>query len=259
MYSITDIISTMVVLFIATVSNSEADGISCQQARLKCSYRTGCGGALSNYLEGCSEVLQGVINYCPEHCQYALVALTSTDEGKQLMTCDCDDDFCEDTKTRLEVCRAQVVNAIRNETVPCRVAQWICTADPQCSTALEYYNRYCKSMFHGKKCTHRCLNSISILRRQEKAAKLNTCQCDGHEHYNCHQIRKNMKNLCFPHDDQKPSPSRPSIEDVGNPETNEVQTSNPMLADSSKSVYITSNNYHIVTLFILVNLYAIIT
>ena len=46
------------------------------------------------------------------------------------------------------------------------VAQWICIADPLCSTALEYYNRFCRSMFAGKKCTLRCKNSISILRRQ---------------------------------------------------------------------------------------------
>ena len=46
------------------------------------------------------------------------------------------------------------------------VAQWICLADPVCSTALDYYNQYCRSMFAGKKCTLRCKNSISILRRQ---------------------------------------------------------------------------------------------
>jgi growth arrest-specific protein 1 len=49
------------------------------------------------------------------------------------------------------------------------VAQWICIADPLCSTALDYYNRFCRSMFAGKKCTLRCKNSISILRRQVSA------------------------------------------------------------------------------------------
>lgn len=85
-----------------------------------------------------------------------------------------------------------------NETVvSCTVAEWICSADTQCFTALEYYNRYCRSMFHGKKCTNRCRNSISILERQEKAAKLKTCKCDGNEEYDCPRIQHNMARLCF--------------------------------------------------------------
>lgn len=88
--------------------------------------------------------------------------------------------------------------ATRNETVvSCTVAQWICEADALCSKALEYYNEYCRSMFHGKKCSHRCRNSISILRRQEKAAKLTTCRCDGQEDYDCPRIQNNMARLCF--------------------------------------------------------------
>lgn len=88
--------------------------------------------------------------------------------------------------------------ATRNESVvSCTVAQWICEADALCSKALEYYNEYCRSMFHGKKCSHRCRNSISILRRQEKAAKLTTCKCDGQEDYDCPLIQSNMARLCF--------------------------------------------------------------
>lgn len=98
----------------------------------------------------------------------------------------------------MEVCRHQVTIATRNESVvTCRVAQWICEADALCSKALEYYNEYCRSMFHGKKCSHRCRNSISILRRQEKAAKLTTCRCDGQEDYDCPRIQNNMARLCF--------------------------------------------------------------
>lgn len=33
--------------------------------------------------------------------------------------------------------------------------------------------------------------------RQEKAAKLNTCQCDGFEEYDCKGIHRNMNLLCF--------------------------------------------------------------
>lgn len=114
------------------------------------------------------------------------------------LQCECSDDFCVESKQRVEVCRPQVTIANRNETVvSCRVAQWICAADALCSTALDYYNRFCRAMFHGKKCSHRCMNSISILRRQEKAAKLSNCKCDGSEDYDCPQIQHNMARLCF--------------------------------------------------------------
>jgi growth arrest-specific protein 1 len=182
-----------------------ASASSCEEARLKCAYRTGCGMALQNYLVGCSGVLHGSGTSCPESCQHALIALTSTEEGKNLMTCVCADEFCEQTKRKVEVCRPQVLVATRNETVvSCRVAQWICAADALCSTALDYYHRYCRAMFHGKKCTHRCNNSISILRRQEKAAKLNSCHCDGHEEYDCPRIRTNMARLCFHTESSQP-------------------------------------------------------
>ncbi|XP_026288464.2 growth arrest-specific protein 1-like [Frankliniella occidentalis] len=171
---------------------------SCEEARLKCAYRTGCGRALQMYIVGCSALHHGPPGHCPEACQQALIALTSTDEGKDLMTCQCADDLCEETKRRVEVCRPSVLRATRNESVvSCRVAQWICGADALCSTALEYYHRYCRRMFRGQKCTARCKNSISILRRQDKAAKLDSCWCDGKEEYDCPAIRSNMAQLCF--------------------------------------------------------------
>lgn len=33
--------------------------------------------------------------------------------------------------------------------------------------------------------------------RQEKAAKLTNCKCDGSEEYDCRAIQKNMQRLCF--------------------------------------------------------------
>lgn len=116
------------------------------------------------------------------------------------------------------MCRPQVLIANKNETVvSCRVAQWICAADALCTTALDYYNRFCRLMFHGKKCTHRCMNSISILRRQDKAAKLNSCKCDGFEDYDCPQIQSNMAKLCF----HKKDPIDPIL-GSGDPETNVI-------------------------------------
>ncbi|XP_069701013.1 growth arrest-specific protein 1-like [Periplaneta americana] len=188
---------------------------SCEEARLKCAYRTGCGMALQNYIVGCSAVLHGPGTSCPETCQHALIALTSTEEGKDLMTCSCTDEFCEESKRKVEICRPHVLLATQNETVvTCRIAQWICAADALCSTALDYYNRFCRAMFQGKKCTHRCNNSISILRRQEKAAKLNSCRCDGREEYDCPRIRTNMARLCFHREPPPPEPPEPEAPGV---------------------------------------------
>ncbi|KAG8336310.1 1,3-beta-glucanosyltransferase gas1 [Homalodisca vitripennis] len=69
-----------------TFSHSRSHTVSCEEARLKCAYRTGCGMALQNYIVGCSTVLRDSAGACPESCQHALIALTSTDEGKDLMT-----------------------------------------------------------------------------------------------------------------------------------------------------------------------------
>ncbi|XP_014292414.1 growth arrest-specific protein 1 [Halyomorpha halys] len=171
--------------------------IPCEEARMRCAFRTGCGNALNKYMIVCSE-LNRRPNVCPELCVNALIALMSTNEGKQLTTCECgDDEMCKQTKGRVEVCRARVDNASNNATVTCEVAQGICGADGPCSNALKYYHMYCRSMFLGKRCSLRCKNSIDILRRQEKAAKLDTCICNGYEEYNCLSIRKNMKRLCF--------------------------------------------------------------
>ena len=41
------------------------------------------------------------------------------------------------------------------------------------------------------------MNSIDILRRQKAAQKLENCQCDGTEEYDCQNIKINMENLCF--------------------------------------------------------------
>ena len=81
--------------------------------------------------------------------------------------------FCERSKASVAPCQEEVELATRPDTiVSCSSAQWICAADPLCSTALDYYNRFCRAMFRGKKCTKRCHNSISILRRQKAAKKL---------------------------------------------------------------------------------------
>lgn len=193
------IVISMSSLIKCSNSLSTNNSMRCDDARLRCAYRTGCGMALQHYLTRCTSVLHGEMNKCPEICQHALIALTSTDEGQELMRCDCtqEDHLCMQSKQKVEVCRSSVIAAMNKTRVSCRIATWICNADAICSTALAYYNGYCKSMFHGKKCTHRCRNSINILRRQEKADKLNTCYCDGAEDYDCKSIHRNMNVLCY--------------------------------------------------------------
>ncbi|XP_033333094.1 growth arrest-specific protein 1 isoform X3 [Megalopta genalis] len=189
------VLTGMVLLSMIMWNTAKSTIMRCEEAKLRCAYRTGCGSALQHYLTGCAPVLQG--NDCSETCQHALIALTSTDEGKELITCECEDDLCLESKQRVEICRSSVQMAMNRTRVSCRVATWICNADALCQTALSYYNRFCKSMFQGRKCTRRCKNSINILTRQEKAAKLNTCQCDGFEDYDCKGIHRNMNLLCF--------------------------------------------------------------
>lgn len=60
--------------------------MACEDARLKCAFREGCGMALHNYMVGCSSVLRGPYpDHCPEICLHSLIALTSTVEGQELM------------------------------------------------------------------------------------------------------------------------------------------------------------------------------
>ena len=76
--------------------------------------------------------------------------------------CDCSGDkTCEASKANIRPCQNEVISATKQDAiVSCTTAQWICSADPLCSTALEYYNRFCQSMFRGKKCTDRCMNRL---------------------------------------------------------------------------------------------------
>jgi len=176
-----------------------AEEVGCDIAQLKCAYRAGCGLALQNYMLGCADVASGRTASCNTHCRHSLIALMSTHEGKRLMKCDCKgNEKCEATKGNVEQCRSEVVHATRpNTVVTCSAAEWICAADPQCSTALEYYNRFCGAMFRGRRCTKRCLNSIRILQRQKGGDKLEECRCTGDERYDCEGIKNNMEELCF--------------------------------------------------------------
>lgn len=115
-----------------------------------------------------------------------------------MLQCQCEDKYCQETIRRMEVCRPQVMKGAANATSSCRLSQLICLADAQCSTALGYYNDLCRSMYRrGRKCSNKCMNSIDILRKQEKAAALVACRCDGNEDYDCPRMQRNLQRLCF--------------------------------------------------------------
>ncbi|CAH2042286.1 unnamed protein product, partial [Iphiclides podalirius] len=191
-----------VVAALLAVAALRASATSCTEARTRCAYRTGCGYALNNYMYLCSEVLSEPTSVCPKPCEHALIALTSTEEGKELMNCECEDKYCEEAKQRIDVCRSQVLRGAANATSSCRLSQLICLADAQCSTALSYYRQLCRSMYRGRKCSNRCLNSIEILKKQDKAAALTECRCDGDEDFDCPRMQSNLARLCF-HKHQK--------------------------------------------------------
>lgn len=112
--------------------------------------------------------------------------------------CTCRDPYCQQMKTRVEVCRPLVIEASKNDTVvSCELAQWICMVDPVCSSALDYYHTYCKRVLNGAPCTERCLNSVEILRRQEKAHKMNRCRCAGQTAVQCLHEKERMVRLCY--------------------------------------------------------------
>jgi len=123
---------------------------TCEEVRLRCAFDPTCSMALHTYFNKCDKMLQDDSSKCPESCLYALVALTSTAAGKQMLDCSCRDGYCEEMKTRVEVCRPLVIEAVHNQTVvSCELAQFICLADPVCTNALGYYHTYCKRMLQG--------------------------------------------------------------------------------------------------------------
>ena len=175
-----------------------AHEVGCNHATMACAYRGGCGLALQQYMQSCSDLVSGVTDTCSKDCRFALIALLSTPEGKRLMECNCEDDNCHLQKARVEPCRTEVTwNTSPDTIVSCSAATWICAADPLCSTAMDYYNRNCQKMFTGKKCSRRCKNSLDIMLRQKSAAKLATCYCEGTEDFECINIRRNTDVLCF--------------------------------------------------------------
>jgi len=56
----------------------------------------------------------------------------------------------------VQPCRQEVMTAVEPDSVvSCTAAQWICSADAVCATALKYYDRFCSAMFRGRRCSER--------------------------------------------------------------------------------------------------------
>ncbi|XP_027196911.1 growth arrest-specific protein 1-like isoform X3 [Dermatophagoides pteronyssinus] len=215
----------------------------------------GCGFALQSYMMECIDLIAGRTQTCESRCKHALIGLISTDEGKELMNCDCNNNkYCELSKSRLEICRKPVWSAIKSDTiVSCSIARWICITDQPCRTALEYYEQNCHQLFQGHKCTNRCNNSLSILDRQEKAMKLRTCYCDGTENFPCRRIKYFTERICYSnhhhhhshHQHHHPSDgllpidldNNNQIEPIGH---QRIQTTN----DDNNQNHVNNHNYH---------------
>eukprot|EP00096_Caligus_rogercresseyi_P008560 TRINITY_DN2757_c0_g1_i1.p1 TRINITY_DN2757_c0_g1~~TRINITY_DN2757_c0_g1_i1.p1 ORF type:complete len:298 (+),score=72.95 TRINITY_DN2757_c0_g1_i1:100-993(+) len=219
------------ILLSLVVSGRRASSVesteSCRYLSLKCSYRGGCGATLRSYLLECNDLIKNKTEVCSESCKYTLIGLTSTPEGKSMLDCDCgSDEDCLNSRIRLETCsKDSVLYANRQDTVvSCTEAKWICMSDSECSKALEYYNIFCKSMFRGSKCTARCRNSIRILKKQSKAAKLENCLCERDEvqGYKCEDIKSNMRDLCLMDDDTE------EMEDDENNMRKDITTMGPI-------------------------------
>ena len=121
-----------------------------------------------------------------------------------------------------------MLHATASDTVAsCSEARWICYSDSECSKALEYYLLFCKAMFKGRRCNERCKNSLSILRRQRQARKLEDCTCGVDEYmeeWKCSDVKRNTRELCMEKEEEVEEEEE-GLEEEGNiVAENEVDT-----------------------------------
>lgn len=190
---------------LGTETRAQGKRESCDIVKSRCGARVGCAMALHNFFLGCNDLMYGDITECSVECTRTLISLMSTEDGVGFMECDCEGvESCEERKKNVEVCTTSVMEAVKtlndSSVVSCTLARWLCEADSSCLTALSYYISYCESLLEGITCTPRCNNSLSILYRQPKAAKLINCSCEGNEEFDCVKIRRNTERLCFNRD-----------------------------------------------------------
>lgn len=193
---------------------------NCMDARNRCISRIGCSMALNNFLIACEPVRLGSVNYCTESCMRAVVSLVTVDDdiGTDILTCDCDTAAdCLLVKKRISLCSDGVLQALNSldteETISCSLARMLCEADTSCWTALSFYEENCSNLWNRHNtdslyCSSKCNNSVSILFRQRRAAKLRSCMCDNSDPVvdedTCIKMRYNTETYCFGEPPQSP-------------------------------------------------------
>ena len=218
MYTIVPVSSCLVwIVLLALLHIGQTRAVhSCEQAQLNCAFRSDCGPSLQAFQAQCGYLMVGIdanattppqtgtgaaaapISECSNGCAQALFALSSSENGAELLQCDCGGSrYCELSRQRLEVCRSQVQPLLQPDVVlECSLAHLMCESQLQCNTALDYFVRHCRAAISGRMCSRRCANSLSILARQPHAAKLARCRCDGNERFPCVSIKHNLRTLC---------------------------------------------------------------
>jgi len=83
-------LGTMPLLFLFLLCSwgtqlTSASMMSCEAARHKCAFASACTKALQTYFARCDEFLKNDPTKCPDSCLFALVALTSTHDGKRML------------------------------------------------------------------------------------------------------------------------------------------------------------------------------
>lgn len=197
-----------------------AETTTCEQAYTECAFRKACAPSLRAFNEECQSELAEMFSgqsgaqqvaamagngtsthKCPPKCLRALVGLRSSDNGAQLMGCDCqEDEYCSQSKSRSElVCQKEVEQVIAPETqVSCSIASWICMSEQSCLDALRLFYENCRSsLLSHRQCTPQCNNSLSILYKQAKASKLINCYCDGSEEFPCEKYKTYTERYCL--------------------------------------------------------------
>lgn len=184
---------------------------SCMEARSKCIHRLGCSMALNNFQIACQQVKLGMVDYCTESCKRAVISLVTVDDniGTDYLTCDCDgNEDCALWKKRITLCSDDVLAALETldneEVISCSLARMLCEANTVCFTSLDYYEENCKNLWErhstNLECSERCNNSLNILNKQPRAAKLDNCLCDNSDPLvsedTCIRMKYNTKTYC---------------------------------------------------------------
>ncbi|ELU06717.1 hypothetical protein CAPTEDRAFT_209088 [Capitella teleta] len=229
-------------LFLLLLLWKLSDAERCSVAQRQCMAQLGCGLAWHNFMTSCGNLLHNkTVNECHPSCRKAMTSLLMSASGSDFLTCDCDgNQFCRRQKLRMDICQSAVRAAMLKlddpeAVVSCSLATMVCKADTSCQTAMEYYDTNCVKMFRGERCTARCHNSLDVLYRQPKAAKLRNCRCDGSSGFRrsqaarrekgggftCEIVQRRTQELCFArkrhqqrykHQKQTTTPARKSAE-----------------------------------------------